>query len=305
MAHYTISDVEKLTGIRSHTLRAWEQRYALVTPFRDDNNVRHYREEDLRELSNIAVLNRHGYRISRIAAMAPEERTREVAAVTSLNISPDTPLDALTLSVLEMDPFKFGLIIDTNIEQRGFEETMMEMIYPLLDKLGLLFFTGSINAVQESFTGALIRQKILAATDRLPSAARAGRPAFALFLPEGERQELSMLFVQYLLRKRGFPVLYAGADISSTDLGDLCRVRHVDYLFTVLSSNYVARPVEDLVGDLVAHCPDCRLLLAGYQASLHDLSRFARVERVAGLTEMIEWMDSFSKRASQKIAVER
>ncbi|THH39438.1 MerR family transcriptional regulator [Neolewinella litorea] len=305
MAVYTISDVEKLTGIRAHTLRAWEQRYELVTPRRDENNVRHYLEEDLRELSNIALLNRHGYRISRIAALSPEERAREVASVSSLNISADTELDALTLSVVEMDPFKFSLIVDTNIAQRGFEETMMEVIYPLLDKLGLLFFTGSVAAVQESFTGGLIRQKILAATDRLPQIRKEGRPSFGLFLPEGEQQELSMLFVQYLLRKRGFPVVYVGTDVSCIDLGDFCRVRPVDYLFTILSSNYVARPVDDLIHDILDHCPDSRLLLSGYQATLHDLSGYRRAERLSGLGEMIEWMDTFSTRAGPRIAVAR
>ncbi|NJB86767.1 DNA-binding transcriptional MerR regulator [Lewinella marina] len=305
MVVYTISDVEKLTGIRAPTLRAWEQRYELVAPHRDENNARVYGEEDLRELSTVALLHRHGYRISRIAAMSPGERVREVAAVTALNISPETRLDALTLSVLELDPCRFSMLVDAHTEQRGFEETMMKVIFPLLDKLGLLYFTGSITAAQESFTGGLIRQKVLAATDRLPAAGRPGRPVFTLFLPEGERQELSMLFIQYLLRKRGFPVVYVGTDVSCTDLGDLYRVRPVDYLFTILSSNYVARPVEDLVQDILDHCPDCRLLLSGYQAGLHDLTGFRRVERKAGLREMIEWMDSFSTPAGPRIAVAR
>ena len=101
MAVYSIKDVEKLTGIRAHTLRAWEQRYDLVTPRRSQNNVRYYLDEDLHELSTIALLNKHGHRISKIADMAPTERAAEIASLTSLNIDPNIQLDTLTLSIVE------------------------------------------------------------------------------------------------------------------------------------------------------------------------------------------------------------
>ncbi|MCC7465740.1 MAG: MerR family transcriptional regulator, partial [Saprospiraceae bacterium] len=32
MAIYSIRDLEKLTGIKAHTIRIWEQRYGLITP---------------------------------------------------------------------------------------------------------------------------------------------------------------------------------------------------------------------------------------------------------------------------------
>ena len=302
MAVYSITDIEKLTGIRAHTLRAWEQRYDLIVARRSENNVRYYLEEDLRELYNVALLNHHGHRISRIAAMTPAERAAEVAALSSLNISADTRLDALALSTLEMDPEKFGLIVDMNIEQRGFEETMMEVIYPLLDKLGVLYFTGSITAVQESFVGSLIRQKILAATDRLPPRAPDNLPSFTLFLPEDERQELSMLFLQYLLKSRGFRVLYLGGDVSPSDLGDACRIARTDYLFTILSSTYVARPVEQLVQETLKHCPESQLLVSGYQVNLHDLGHIERVLPMQGLKEVIQFVDDLSMRADRNIA---
>ncbi|WP_116108061.1 MerR family transcriptional regulator [Lewinella sp. IMCC34191] len=302
MAVYSITDVEKLTGIRAHTLRAWEQRYDIIVARRSQHNVRFYLEEDLRELYNVALLNRNGFRISRIAAMSSEERASEVASLSSLNISSDTRLDALTLSTLEMDAEKFGLILDMNIEQRGFEETMMEVVYPLLDKLGVLYFTGSITAVHENFVACLIRQKVLAATDRLPPNSREDLPSFTLFLPEEERQELSMLFIQYLLRRRDVPVLYLGGNVSPADLGDACKTYQTDYLFTILSSTYVAKPVESLVREVLHHCQESQLVLSGYQSTLHDLSAFERVIPVGGLREVLIFVDELSKPADRNIA---
>ncbi|MTB53383.1 MerR family transcriptional regulator [Lewinella sp. W8] len=290
MAVYSISDLEKLTGIKAATLRAWEQRYAIVTPKRTASNIRYYLDEDLRELLNVALLNKNGMRISKIAKMPSDERAERVAAISSINVSADTQLDALTLSTVEMDEFKFSHIIDTNIKQRGFEETMLEVIYPFLDKLGVLYFTGSVTPVQEAFIGNLIRQKVIAATDALPPLKQRRGPTFALYLPEGERQELSLLFVQYLLRKRQFSTLYLGGDVSAVDLADAARCTRIDYLFTILSNAFVHEPVEAHVESVLTGCPDATLLLTGYQASLHDFSEFDRVKIVGGLDEMMTFI---------------
>lgn len=288
MAVYSISDLEKLTGIRAHTIRAWEQRYGIIEPRRTAANIRYYQDDDLRELLNIALLNRNGYRISKIARMPPRERSQRIADLTSLNVSPDTQLDALTLSTVEMDEFTFSHIVDTNVQQRGFEETMLEVIYPFLDKLGVLYFTGSIAPVQEALISNLIRQKILAATDRLPPRPREpAAPTFALYLPEGERQELSLLFIQYLLRKRGFPTVYLGPDTAPKDLGDAARCTHLDYLFTVATTGFAA---------VREHCPDSTLLVSGpfTEQLAQRTAADERVRYIRGLREMLDFLDTIT-----------
>ena len=39
MQTYSIADLEKLSGIKSHTIRIWEKRYELVKPLRTDTNI--------------------------------------------------------------------------------------------------------------------------------------------------------------------------------------------------------------------------------------------------------------------------
>lgn len=287
MAVYSISDLEKLTGIKAATLRAWEQRYDIVTPKRTATNIRYYLDEDLRELLNVALLNKNGIKISKIAKMPKEERLEKVASLSSINVSSDTQLDALTLSSVEMDEFKFSHIVDTNIRQRGFEETMLEVIYPFLDKLGVLYFTGSINPVQEAFISNLIRRKIIAATDDLPAKRQRKGPVFCLYLPDGERQELSLLFVNYLLRKRDFATIYLGGDVAVTDLADAVRCTQVNYFFTIFSNAFIHEPVEQHVATVLESCPEVTMLLTGYQTSMHDFSDQERVKIVSGLEEML------------------
>ncbi|MEO0731789.1 MAG: MerR family transcriptional regulator [Bacteroidota bacterium] len=287
MAVYSISDLEKLTGIKAATLRAWEQRYTIVTPKRTATNIRYYLDEDLRELLNVALLNKNGIKISKIAKMSTDERAERVASLSSIHVSPDTQLDALTLSTVEMDEFKFSHIVDTNIRQRGFEETMLEVIYPFLDKLGALYFTGSVKPVQEAFISNLIRRKIIAAVDALPQPRQRKGPIFCLYLPDGERQELSLLFVNYLLRKRGFTTRYLGGDVAVIDLADMVSCTRVDYFFTIISNAFTHEPVEQHVDSVLENCPQATLLLTGYQAAMHDFSRKDRVKMVSGLEEML------------------
>lgn len=299
MAVYSISDLEKLTGIKAATLRAWEQRYGIVKPRRTSTNIRYYLDEDLRELLNVALLNKNGIRISKIARMRQEERAERVAAISSINVSSDTQLDTLTLSTVELDEFRFSHIIDANIRQRGFEETMLQVIYPFLDKIGVLYFTGSISALQEAFISNLIRRKIIAATDALPAPEYKQGPSFCLYLPEGERQELSLLFINYLLRRRQFPTMYLGTDVSPADLPDVTSRRPVDYFFTIFSNAFVQEPVEQHVETLLKGCSKSTLLVTGYQAAMHDFSNVDRVRFLDGLDDLLDFVGSLRDGAAQ------
>ena len=168
MAIYSIKDLEKLTGIKAHTIRIWEQRYQIVMPKRTRTNIRYYDDNDLKYLLNVALLNKNGTKISKIAKMGEQEIAVKVAELSEVSFENTTQLDALTISMIEMDEYKFDKIISTNIDQLGFEKTMIEIINPFLEKLSVLWLTGSINPAQEHFISCLIRQKIIVAIDKVP-----------------------------------------------------------------------------------------------------------------------------------------
>jgi len=53
MAHegkYNIKAISNMVGIQPGTLRAWERRYQILNPVRNDSGHRLYTEEDLRKL---------------------------------------------------------------------------------------------------------------------------------------------------------------------------------------------------------------------------------------------------------------
>ncbi len=54
--HFTIADLENLSGVKIPTIRMWEKRYALLSPERTDTNIRLYYIDDLMKLLNIVYL---------------------------------------------------------------------------------------------------------------------------------------------------------------------------------------------------------------------------------------------------------
>ena len=291
MAVYSIKDLEKLSGIKAHTIRVWEQRYNIMEPKRTKTNIRYYQDEDLKYLLNIALLNKNGIKISKIAKMSKKEVAEKVAAISEINFEYGTQLDALTISMIEMDESKFDRIISTNIEQLGFEKTMLEVIYPFLDKLSVLWLTGSINPVQENFMSYLIRQKIIVAIDGMPFSHGKNTKKFLIYLPEGEKQELSLLFMHYLVKARRNQVVYLGQDISLADLKDACNIHTPDYIFTMITETFAKEPVQHYVDKLSETFPETMILLSGYQMVAQEVASRSNVSILRSLDETLSFLN--------------
>ena len=300
MAVYSITDLEKLSGIKAHTIRMWEQRYGIIKPKRTKTNIRYYMDEDLKLLLNVALLNRNGIKISKIAKLNQQEMVEKVSELSEINFfDSSAQLDALTLSMIEMDELKFDRIITTNTRQIGFERTMLEVIYPFLDKLSLLWLTGSIVPAQENFISNLIRQKIMVAIDNESFAAGRNCNKFLVYLPEGEKQELSILFMHYLIKSRGNQVIYLGQNVSINDLIDTHRITKPTHIFTMITETYSNKPVQQYVNQLSESFPDCEILLSGYQVVAQDVSSTENIAILKSLFEAIELLDDLKNKCSK------
>jgi len=273
-----------------------------MEPRRTQTNIRYYQDEDLKYLLNIALLNKNGIKISKIAKMSKAEVAEKVAAISEINFEYGTQLDALTISMIEMDESKFDRIISTNIQQLGFEKTMLEVIYPFLDKLSVLWLTGSINPVQENFMSYLIRQKIIVAIDGVPFYSGKNTKKFLIYLPEGEKQELSLLFMHYLVKARHNHVIYLGQDISLADLKDACNIHSPDYIFTMITETFAKEPVQHYVDKLSENFPETNILLSGYQMVAQQVSARSNVSILRSLQATLHFLNSIQASNGRPLA---
>lgn len=208
---YKIKDLEQLTGIKAHTIRVWEKRYGILNPERTDTQIRTYSDKELVSILNVALLNKSGLKISRIAEMSEKEVNQKVADLKG-NYVVETSYEQLVMSLVELDENLFKSTLSNLIEDFGLEVTFTNHLIPFLDKIGIMWLVGSINAAQEHFMSNLIRQLIITEIDKIEVPALREKPIM-LFLPEHEWHEISLLFYQFVLRKMGKSTFYLGQSL--------------------------------------------------------------------------------------------
>jgi DNA-binding transcriptional MerR regulator len=272
MINYSIKDLEKLTGIKAHTIRIWEKRYNIVSPLRSNTNIRSYTDGDLKRLLNVSILNRNGYKISAIVGLTRDEINKYVLKATTTSMSYDSQIEHLIMAMLDMDETRFEESISNNILRLGFDETVSNIIFPFLAKVGLLWQIGTINPSHEHFVSNLIRQKLIMAIDAESDSMLSNNKTFFLFLPEGELHELSLLFYAYIIKRRGHRVIYLGQNLPIEYLQQAMSITPPDFLVTVITSALSGNELRTYVRRLSEYFPDQKLLLGGNQiGDLADL----------------------------------
>lgn len=260
MAVYSIKELEKLSGIKAHTIRIWEKRYNLIEPRRTNTNIRYYTDEDLKKILNVAVLNRHGIKISNIARLNDLELKEEIIRFSRTHHSNDTVIDSLVIAMVDLDDYKLEAIIEKSISRIGFSSTVTSVLFPFLEKVGILWQSGDIYPAQEHFISNLLRQKIISATDKLPNTFNPKAKKFMLLLPEGEWHEIALLFAQYLLREANHEVIYLGQSVPYSDVLSIGAAKKFDYVIVYSTST---QPDFDFVlylKDLGGAFPDKKIL---------------------------------------------
>ena len=148
MPQYSIGDLERLSGIKAHTLRIWERRYEIIKPQRTETNIRFYSDLDMLRLLNIAILNSSGMRISKIAKLDDSDLRSSVIDLSIGSGDPEVQIETLVVAMLALDESKFLKIINGSVSNTGIENTFENVILPFLDRIGVLCENGTINPAQ-------------------------------------------------------------------------------------------------------------------------------------------------------------
>jgi methanogenic corrinoid protein MtbC1 len=213
----------------------WEQRYGFLKPQRTESNIRYYDSKELKRLLNIALLNRFGFRISRINQMSDEEMHEKVLSLTQPFACEERFVTELINAMMEMNLQRFEEVLDNYMLAKGLNKAVQHVIFPFLEKIGLLWVTSHLNPAQEHLVTNIIRQKLIVAIETAYSRTEKG-VTFVLFLPEGEYHELGLLYVHYLLKSKGIRTLYLGANMPLDAVASLIRRKQVDYIYVHLTS---------------------------------------------------------------------
>lgn len=262
MQNFSIRQIEILTGIKSHTLRIWEQRYNFFKAPRKESNLRFYTNEDLKKLLSISYLYHNGWKVSKIASLSETDIAEEVGKISIEKENYQTAVHHLLKAAIDFNEASFVAMLNKLSEKIGFEKLVVDVCYPYLMRVGLLWDTNKIIPAQEHFASYIIQNRIVSETEKL-APSQDGDPEIILYCPEKEYHELPLLFINYLLRKHGWRVLYLGINITLEDLKEAVQIGGIQYLYLHLITNFTGIFIDDYFELLRKTFPDKMILASG------------------------------------------
>ena len=286
MRHYTLYELEKLTGIKTATIRVWERRYNIIKPKRTDTNRRWYDDDDLRRLINISIIYHGGIKISKIAKYSESELVEKVEFLTRDSVVSDTLIKSLIVAMLSFNGNAVNEILLRSVINIGFEETFSSVVFPFLRKVGIMWHTGSTSTGAEHFITNIFRGRLISAIDSLLPANDPKSKRVIMFLPDNELHELGLLFYSYLIRKLGHEVLYLGQTTPFLALAEVAEKWHSDILVTgVLSDLSISEP-EEYLNNLSSTFKSQKILVSGSLADEPVIENYNNIYPIRSVSDL-------------------
>jgi DNA-binding transcriptional MerR regulator len=273
MGTYYIKDLESITGIKAHTIRIWEQRYHLVLPKRTDTNIRYYNDDDVKLLLNIALLNKKGLKISKIANLSRSEIHSEAFISCQKCHENDDLINSLILATYNLNENAFNTVFSQYIHDNGFENALVKLGFPFLNRIGDLWVANAINPALEHFASNIIKKKIQLAIEGLDKKVENPKK-FILVLGPGEYHDIGLLFANYIIRSKGHETLYLGTNTPLVDFESVLDIYKTDYILSIFTNCQADVDPAKFVDLIFSKWPNIKLLLSG-GSLLSQLEKFS------------------------------
>jgi DNA-binding transcriptional MerR regulator/methylmalonyl-CoA mutase cobalamin-binding subunit len=215
--HYSITDIERETGISRDTLRVWERRYGFPAPLRNQRSERLYTSQQLTRLRLFKQLLDSGMRPGKLVLL-DEEQLRQLTSISGVT----TPESAATETLLETltDGPRFALLarLEALLQQHGLRVFLTDVVAPMNLAVGEAWISGRIGIFDEHHYTEQVRRVLTTALGSLPTGAEDLRVLLTT-LP-GEPHGIGLLMVACMLCLEGAQVLLIGVQ---TPLEEIVR----------------------------------------------------------------------------------
>lgn len=283
MTRYSISTLEKLSGIKAHTIRIWEQRYGVLKPLRTKTNIRYYDDDQLKKLLNIVTLLHNGYRISKISEFSTEELNSKVTEIVDNPSKEEGVILALSNQListgLALDLHGFESVFQKVRKEFNTEDTYVQVLRPMLMKIGLLWTKNKMSPAQEHFLSNLVRQKLIAAIDALPLP-KNNEKRWLLFLPPEEYHEIGLLYAQFLLRKYNNHILYLGTNVPVNNIEAVVSNFKPTHALFFIVKNMTVKNGQKFFEQIAQYMPTTKVMFSGSNTFIDKIEipeRFIRL----------------------------
>lgn len=224
---YTIKVFSERTGVHPVTLRAWERRYDLLDPDRQDNNYRLYSERDVQIIRWITHRMDDGLSISNAVREYKKLRGQGIwpDALPSVLLPectkepahpPKTYAKKLYQAFTDHNESQARQIMDAVQSTFDLRTIFFEIMQPCLFEIGEAWVRGDIHIATEHFASNFIQGILSSLLLAFPVYHEA--PLILVTCPQDEFHVLAPLMLSVLLRREGYQIEFLGADLPVDDL---------------------------------------------------------------------------------------
>ena len=230
-AHHPIQLAARLTGLTTHVIRIWEQRYQAVEPRRTAANHRLYSQNDIERLGLLRDVTHAGHNISQVARLSNAELRALAANAPGLELAaprsaaatpaPDALLDECLASVQSLDGRALDDILKRATTALGAQGVLHRLVAPLAQTLGDLWREGKITAAHEHLATGHLRAFL--ANLATPFGGSDGAPALVVATPSGQLHEMGVLLVAAMAAHLGWQVTNLGSSLPALEIAGAAR----------------------------------------------------------------------------------
>ena len=301
MAHegkYNIKAISNMVGIQPGTLRAWERRYQILNPVRNESGHRLYTEEDLRKLKWLTEKVSGGFTISQAVSLLETESSTVGTFEEEGEVdSPQKIRDELLTMLLSFEEGKAQDLINHAFSLYSVEKVVIDILGSLLVTVGEMWEKGQITSAHEHYTTQVLKTRISMIFYSLPSNGLLPK-AIAVCGPN-ETHEVGLLVFTLFLRRKGFEVIYLGSSIEDKDVELI--VKEVDPTFLFMSCTMMenAEKTLNLTNQMIKKFPHLKVGLGGYVFDGLDSKRKGQAQPfILGNTKE-EWNSWLTKKLAE------
>jgi methanogenic corrinoid protein MtbC1 len=226
----------------------------------------------------VSLLVSNGFKISKVARFDDDKIKESVIEINKRNTTESDYIDRLILYMLNFDNIGFYNFTNEIIAKKGFEDAVLKVFFALFERIGMYWQVGSIFPAQEHYVTSILRQKLIAETDKLGFENRNGL-TFLFFLPDGEMHEMSLLFYSYLAQKYGYNVIYLGQFVPFEDLEKVQTHTKIDYVFTAFINAFPKEDLENYLVKLKDTFQHQKIFITGWQIQ-HSMPALPRSVKI-------------------------
>jgi methanogenic corrinoid protein MtbC1 len=230
---FNLKAVLQETNLAADTLRAWERRYGLPLPQRTAGGHRLYSQRDIETIKWLIARQAEGLSISRAVDMWNEQLASgsdPLAGSVQKNVIPPSSMNLETIrrdwltACFQYDTALAEQTLNQAFAANSVEITCNEVIIRGLYEIGELWHKGVVSVQQEHFASGIAVRRLEALISATPPPTRT--ETIIMACPSDEQHTFPLLLMTLFLRRRGWNVIYLGANVPTDRMEETVQAVH-------------------------------------------------------------------------------